>query len=85
MHTATAATAAPPPRPETSEQPDYVGALKTALSMIGEPLTDDRSMVRAHCFVAYLAGAVRGAGDAALGAAIFAVVQLPQPAAAGAA
>lgn len=85
MHTATAAASAPPPHPRTTEQPDYVGALKTALSMFGESATDDRSMVRAHCFVACLAGAVRGAGDAALGAAIFAIVQPPQPAAAGAA
>lgn len=82
MHTA---TSAPPPYSETNEQPDYVGALKTALSMFGESATDDRSIVRAHCFVACLAGAVRGAGDAALGAAIFAIVQPAQSAAAGAA
>lgn len=84
MNTATATISAPP-HPEITEQPDYVGALKTALSMFGESATEDRSMVRAHCFVACLAGAVRGAGDAALGAAIFAIVQPPQPATAGAA
>ena len=85
MNTATVSISAPPPHPTPTEQPDYVGALKTALSMFGESATDDRSMVRAHCFVACLAGAVRGAGDAALGAAIFAIVQPPHPAAAGAA
>lgn len=85
MHTATAATSVSTPAPEITEQPDYAGALNTALSMFGESATDDRSMVRAHCFIACLAGAVRGAGDATLGAAIFAVVQPPQPSAAGAA
>ncbi|WP_156368551.1 hypothetical protein [Duganella sp. Leaf61] len=84
MNTATATVSAPP-HPHVLPQPDYVGALKTALAMFGDPATEDRSMVRASCFVACLAGALRGAGDEALGAAIYAIVQPPQPAAAGAA
>lgn len=85
MHTTTVATLVPPPQPETTEQPDYVGALKTALAMFGDPATEGHSTVRASCFVACLAGALRGAGDEALGAAIYAIVQPPQPVAAGAA
>lgn len=85
MNTAFAAPPASTPHPATTEQPDYVGAIKTALSMFGESATDDRSIVRAHFFVACLAGAVRGAGDTALGAAIYAVVDFRQSAAAGAA
>ena len=84
MNPATATISAPPP-PHASPQTDYVGALKTALAMFGDPATEDRSMVRASCFVACLAGALRGAGDEALGAAIYAIVQPPQSAAAGAA
>lgn len=82
MHTA---TSAPPPHSETTEQPDYRDALALALSAFGKPATTENSMARASAFVCYLAGAVSGHGDNVLGAAIFAIVQPPQSAAAGAA
>lgn len=66
-------------------QLDYRDALAIALAAFPKPATTDSSMTRASAFVCFLAGAVSGYGDQALGAKIMAVVQPPQPTAAGAA
>ena len=68
----------------TTGQPDYRDALTLALSAFAAPATNDSSMARAAAFVCALAGAVTGHGDKDLGAAIFAIVQPPETAAAGA-
>lgn len=68
-----------------NQHPPYRDALALALSEFTAPATNSNSLARATCFVCALAGAVSGYGDQALGAKILAVVQPPQPTAAGAA
>lgn len=54
----------------------YHAAIKSVLAAFPSPATPDTSAARATLFVSALSGAL-GYHDAALGAAIFAVVQPP--------